>query len=110
MVLLNTLPYAIDDLQYLCRNGKIIWKEHAQQRLLQRNTLRAEVKQSIMSGEIIEIYDKDKPFPSCLILGYTQNTRPLHIVCSTDGNYLYIITSYEPDNIKFCDDLKTRRI
>ena len=107
---MNELPYNINDLQHLCDSGKIIWKEHAQQRLLQRNILRAEVKQCILNGEIIEIYDKDKPFPSCLVFGYTQNARPLHIVCSTDENYLYIITAYEPDTIKFLDDLKTRRI
>lgn len=107
---MNTLPYNINDLQLLCKCGKIIWKEHAQQRIFQRNIMRSEVKQSILNGEIIEVYDKDKPFPSCLILGCTQNARPLHIVCSTDKNYLYIITAYEPDNIKFLDDLKTRRI
>ena len=105
---MNELPYSLKTLQDLYSNGKILWKEHAQQRLIQRNILRSEVKDCILSGEIIEIYEKDKPFPSCLILGYTHNKRPLHIVCSTDGNYIYIITAYEPNNIKFYDDLKTR--
>ena len=110
LIQLNELPYTIKDLQKMCANNRILWKDHAQQRLLQRNILRSEVKQCILSGEIIEKYIDDKPFPSCLILGYTKNSRPLHIVCSFDNNSMHIITVYEPDKIKFNDDLKTRRI
>jgi hypothetical protein len=37
-----------------------------------------EILQALDSGEIIEEYPEDKPYPSCLILGRTVTGRPLH--------------------------------
>lgn len=68
-----------------------------------------DVKQCIMNGEIIEEYPTDKPYPSCLILGYINNKRPLHIVCSIFDNHIFIITVYEPNLLKWCEDFKTRK-
>jgi hypothetical protein len=59
-----------------------------------------------MTGEIIEEYPDDYPYPSCLILG--ANT-PLHVVCGISELELHIITAYVPDSAKWNDDLKTRR-
>ena len=106
---MNRLSYNIEDLKKLCRRKKLVWKEHALERLIQRNIKRKEVIQAIESGEIIEEYITDKPFPSCLVFGYTPGKRPVHVVCSTDGAYIYIITAYIPDTIVFSEDLKTRR-
>lgn len=103
------LPYTIENIQTLYKNNKIIWKEHATERMLQREISRIEVKQCILSGEIIETYESDKPHPSCLILGCSMKNRPLHVVCSTDGSYIYIITVYEPSLKKWETDLKTRK-
>jgi hypothetical protein len=33
----------------------------------------------------------------------------LHVVVGTDNQFLYIITAYYPDTIKFMEYLKTRR-
>lgn len=50
------------------------------------------------NGEIIEDYPDDKYGPSCLVLGFTEQTRPLHIQCSYPSRpRLKIITDYEPD-------------
>ena len=48
------------------------------------------------SGEIIEEYPDDGPYPSCLIFGRTQEGRPLHVVCAPvmDEGRLIIITVY----------------
>lgn len=70
MITINDFPYNINDLKNACKNKKIIWKEHATQRLLQRKILRDEVIQCILNGEIIENYISDKPFASCLVFGY----------------------------------------
>lgn len=71
--------------------------------------LRDEVIQCVLNGEIIENYISDKPFASCLVFGYRGIDKPLHVVCSFDDEYIYIITAYIPDTIKFYDDLKTRK-
>lgn len=38
-----------------------------------------------------------------------MNGKILHVVASDEGTGSRIITAYFPDNIKFEDDLKTRR-
>lgn len=106
---MNELPYTIDDIRRMFLKNNIIWKDHAAQRMVERDIQKYEIKQCFTNGEIIETYITDKPFPSCLIMGYTDSNRPIHVLCSTDGEYVYIITAYIPDNIKWNDDLKTRR-
>jgi hypothetical protein len=58
-----------------------------------------EVFECILSGQIIEKYSDDKPYPSVLILGFTNNKRPLHCVCaySQEDNLAIVITVYHPD-------------
>ena len=41
--------------------------------------------------------------------GYTINDKIIHVVAGSDGKYIYIITAYFPNTIKFEKDLKTRR-
>jgi len=58
-----------------------------------------EVYESILNGEIIEKYEKDKPYPSCLIFGETSERRPIHTVCAyiNEEDLTVIVTVYEPD-------------
>ena len=54
--------------------------------------------QAGLRSEIIEEYPDDKYSPSCLLLGFTQARRALHIQISlADTRLLKIITLYEPD-------------
>lgn len=62
-----------------------------------------------MSGEIIEQYPDDFPFPSCLIFGYSIDEKVLHVVASDEGTASRIITAYYPNIEKFENDLKTRK-
>lgn len=72
---------------------------------MERDISRADVKKCVLEGEIID----DFPHPSCLIFGYTINDKIIHVVAGSDGKYIYIITAYFPNTIKFEKDLKTRR-
>ena len=65
---------------------------------------------AILNGEIIEDYPNDKPFPSCLIFGRTEEGRPIHAVCaySKEDDITIIITTYEP-NINMWIDYRYRR-
>jgi len=70
-----------------------------------------EVLQALDAGEIIEEYPEDKPYSSCLILGRTLASRPLHVVCapvSTDRR-LIVITTYQPDPERWEADFKQRK-
>ncbi|MGH7165971.1 MAG: DUF4258 domain-containing protein [Nitrospiraceae bacterium] len=78
---------------------------------LRRRTIEIEtLEQAIASGEIIESYEDDPRGPSCLILGYGSNRRPLHIVCGNlDEDYILIITAYEPDGEEWEADWRSRK-
>lgn len=75
----------------------------------ERDISRADVKKCVFEGEIIEDYPDDFPHPSCLIFGFTINDKIIHVVAGSDVKYIYIITAYFPNTIKFENDLKTRR-
>jgi hypothetical protein len=88
--------------------GKIQWRQHALERLLERGITREEVQRAILNGEVIEVYPKDHPYPSCLILHIEQ--QALHVVAAVDSGsgICHVITAYRPDLDHFEPDFKTR--
>lgn len=69
-----------------------------------------EIRQAILNGEIIEDYPEDKYGPSCLIFGFTENNRPIHIHCSYPSRIIIkIITIYEPSRNEWIDFRIRRR-
>jgi hypothetical protein len=92
-------------------SGRVKWRLHALQRMLERNIGRAEVARALASGELIETYPVGKPFPACLIAGLAGN-RPIHAVIGWDAvaETAYVVTVYEPDLEHFEADFKTRRV
>ena len=100
---------SITDLQKLCVDGAIRWTGHVLKRLLQRGISQASVVQAILSGEIIEQYPDDYPYPSCLLLGGTATGTNLHVVCGQGPDEVWMITAYHPDPTEWEDDLNTRK-
>ena len=100
----------IEQLQEYYMQNRIIISVHAQERLRQRGIKQKDIKNCIMTGEIIEQYPEDFPFQSCLIFGYTINNKIMHVVASDEGTVSRIITAYFPNKEKFEDDLKTRKV
>jgi hypothetical protein len=69
-----------------------------------------DVEKAIANGIIIEAYPDDPRGPSCLILGFTNRDKPLHIVCGRiEEEEILIITAYEPDPTEWDSDWKTRK-
>lgn len=69
-----------------------------------------DIVSSVLNGDIIEQYQDDTPYPSCLVCGYTEKGQPLHIVISLNKNIAWIITIYVPSLDKWNDDFKTRKV
>lgn len=69
----------------------------------------AEVRAVIFSGEIIEDYPEDARGHSCLLLGFGEEDRPIHVVCSPKEECLAIITAYIPSDTLWQPDWKTRK-
>jgi hypothetical protein len=99
----------LEKIRQLVNSSKIKWSTHCLERMQERDISIADIEQCILSGEIIEDYPDDFPYPSCLIFGYTINKKILHVIVGTDESLLYIITAYYPNMTKFMEDLKTRR-
>ena len=99
----------IETLRALNQADKIAITEHARKRIAERNIKIDDVMKYIEFGEIIRQYEDDKPFPSCLILGKSKDDKFLHVVASTDDEYIYFITAYYPDSEQWEPDYKTRR-
>ena len=85
-----------ENIRHLCQSNTMYWTEHVGKRLIKRNISPDEVIQVLLQGQMIEHYEDDYPFPSCLIFSMIE-TRPLHVVCSIGNGQLFIITAYEPD-------------
>ncbi|MBC8151787.1 MAG: DUF4258 domain-containing protein [Bacteroidetes bacterium] len=101
----------LDNIRSKVRDELFELSAHALTRSSQRHVRLEEITDAILSGELIENYPEDRHGPSCLILGYTQNGRPLHIQCSHPSRpVLKIITVYEPTPDKWETNLKTRRL
>lgn len=100
----------IDKIKNSIAFDRIIFKNHALVRMLERKIKSGEIINSLLAAEIIENYDDDRPFPSCLLLGYSDS-RPLHIVLSYDelNEFIYIITIYEPSPELWDKKFKERR-
>lgn len=99
----------INDLRLLCVDTGIAITQHAKNRLIERGISVDDVKYAVQTGEIITQYEDDKPFPSCLILGSTTKGNSVHVVASIDGEHLYIITAYCPNEEEWNPDFKTRK-
>ena len=78
--------------------------------MFQRRISKEEVKRAVVTGETIEIYPTDKPFPSRLILGWSGE-RPLHVVAADDthAQETIIITVYQPDISEWEAGFKRRK-
>ena len=64
--------------------NKLVFRTHAIQRMFQRRISMEDIRRVLETGEVIEEYPDDTPYPSRLILGW-NGTKPLHVVIA-DNN------------------------
>ena len=99
----------INDIKSLCNDRNIEVTSHFLNRCYERGITYSDIKYVILTGTIIEHYEDDYPYPSCLICGKTINNRILHVVVGIGDNKLWLITAYQPSLDKWYEDRKTRR-
>lgn len=94
----------VDEIRAKFETNAFEFSKHATDQSILRVIAVVEIRQAIAAGEIIEDYPNDKYGPSCLILGFTEASRPLHIQCSYPSRPLIkIITVYEPNPSEWID-------
>lgn len=91
-------------------SGNFEFSRHAFRRVIERNIGETEIREAGGRGVLIEDYPDDKYAPSCLLLGFADAGRPLHMqVAYLEGAALKIITLYEPDVSEWYENYSKRR-
>ncbi len=62
----------------------------------------ADIKQVVTTGDVIERYPDDRPFPKALFMAYV-NGDPLYVSCAFDGGKAYIVTVHWYDSNVWVD-------
>ena len=89
---------------------QLVFRVHALQRMFRRGISEADVKQVLETGEAIEDYPEDRPYPSRLILGFTAG-HPIQIVVADNhqAQETIVIIVYEPDPKRWDATFRRRR-
>ena len=77
---------------------RLIFRVHAIERMFQRRISEEDVLDILTTGEVIEEYPDEVPYPSRLVLGW-KGSRPIHVVVADnlESQESIVITVYEPD-------------
>jgi len=89
---------------------QVVFRVHALQRMFEREIDVSEVLETLKTGETIARYDRDRPYSSRLVLGWSGE-RPLHVVAADDpeSDITIVITVYRPDPDMWTRDFRRRR-
>ena len=90
---------------------RILFLPHAlsQMNAPERMISTQEVRAAVLLGAVIEDYPEDVRGHSCLMLGWGDENRPIHVVCAEKPDYLAIITAYLPSQDEWEQDWQTRK-
>ena len=90
---------------------KLVFRVHAIQRMVQRQISVDDVRYVLATGEVVENYPDDMPYPSRLVLG-SVGTRSLHVVVAdnTETRESIVITAYEPDLAQWEPGFRKRKL
>jgi len=89
---------------------RLVFRVHAIARMFERGISDAEVRETLDSGETVERYPEDTPYPSRLVLGWCGG-RPIHVVAADNAqdDEVIVITVYEPDPALWESDFTRRK-
>ncbi|MDD2723602.1 MAG: DUF4258 domain-containing protein [Methylovulum sp.] len=92
---------AIEWIKEMVSSGIFRYSRHADQERQNDDFSLLEITQTLLNGRIIEQYPDSGRGEGCLVVGFTDNNVPIHIVCGSMGGILLIITVYIPTPPKF---------
>ena len=91
----------IEWIKGCAEKGEYYFSRHGDQERLNDNLTINEVEEALFSGRILEQYKDTGRGRSCLVAGFTDKGKPIHVVCGTRGEWLAVITVYIPQPPKF---------
>ena len=69
---------------------------HAHKEMTEQGILLSDVLRAISTGEILENYPDHRRGACCLLNGTDSGGSAIHVVCTTSGSMLIIVTVYLP--------------
>ena len=108
---LTLIVSVLDGIRTKIERRRYELSKHAVDQSIVRDISVIEVEDAVLGrSEIIEDYPDDKYGPNCLILGFYEAGRPLHLQCSYPSrDIIKIITLYEPHS-NFWHNLRIRKL
>lgn len=98
-----------EKLREAIRQNKYIIKQHAKQRMGERQVSGAEMSDVIINGDMIEETSDAFPFPKYLFMKLVRDGEPLYVSVAFDGELAYIITVHWYDPGKWIDPWTRKR-
>jgi hypothetical protein len=77
------------------------YSRHGDQERQTDNLSIVEVEEALLSGRILEHYEDTGRGGSCLVVGFTNFGKPVHVICGKRKDTLVIVTVYIPTPPKF---------
>ena len=88
-------------IQSKIREGQYYFSRHGDQERQNDNLTIAEVEEALSAGRVLEQYEDTGRGESCLVVGFTESGKPLHMVCGEIEDHVVLITVYIPTPPKF---------
>ena len=91
------------------RDGEMRFSVHAHREMVADGFTLADVCEGLTKGQLLEDYPGHKRGACALFAGVALDGRPVHIVCTTGGDVLIVITVYEPKPPKWPTPTERKR-
>ncbi|MBF0284665.1 MAG: DUF4258 domain-containing protein [Magnetococcales bacterium] len=88
-------------IQQCVRHDAYLYSRHGDQERRNDDLRLDEVEQAILTGRILEQYENTGRGESCLVVGFTQGGKPVHVICGRLDERMVIVTVYIPTPPKF---------
>ena len=98
----------IEWIQERVRKGEYYFSRHGDQERQNDNLTIEEVEEALSTSRILEKYENTGRGESCLVAGFTNTGKPIHVVCGERGDWLVLITIYIPSPPKIQNALRER--
>lgn len=83
--------------------GKIIFSNHAGERMFERDISPDDVIKLLMHGDVIEEHPERKPCPEALMLGHDISEQLCHVAVAVCRDHIKIVTVYRPAEDKWIE-------
>ena len=90
-ITLNAKPLIMINIDWIknkVKNKEYYFSQHGDQERQNDNLAIAEVEQALLSGRVLEQYEDTGRGESCLVVGFTDEGKPIHVLCGKRNDIL----------------------